>query len=175
MNVVTLCTGNVARSVMLGYMLTTLAEATGEDWHVRTAGTHVIEGSAMSGRTRDALRRIDELRGHHFSAHRSHQLTDADVDWADVILASEADHVNFVRANFPDGADRAVQLHQFVRRAPLEGSFDVKLVAVIALGPSTSFDVTDPAGGDQAVYDECARQLWQMAEVFATLVGAASA
>ena len=29
MNIVTLCTGNVARSVMLGYMLTTLAESNG--------------------------------------------------------------------------------------------------------------------------------------------------
>jgi protein-tyrosine-phosphatase len=31
-------------------------------------------------------------------------------------------------------------------------------------------DVADPAGGDQAVYDACARQLWELAQVFALLV-----
>ena len=61
LNILTLCTGNVARSVMLGYMLTTLAESTGQDWNVRTAGTHVAEGSAMSGRTREALKKVEEL------------------------------------------------------------------------------------------------------------------
>ena len=170
MNIVTLCTGNVARSVMLGYMLTTLAEANGEEWQVRTAGTHVVEGSAMSGRTREALLGIAELTGHHFNAHRSHQLTSADVAWADVVLASEADHVNFVRTQFPASADKAVTLHQFVREAPLEGLFGVQLTAVTSLVPSPDFDVADPAGGDQAVYDACARQLWALAQVFALLV-----
>ncbi len=159
---------------MLGFMLVTLAEANGENWTVRTAGTHVIEDSAMSGRTRDALERLDELQGHHFNAHRSHQLTDADVAWADLILASEADQVNFVRDHFPGGAERVVQLHQFVRRAPLECSLDVQLATVVAIGPSKLFDVVDPAGGDQAAYDECARQLWQLAQVFATVVAGAT-
>jgi len=46
---------------MLGYMLTTLAYTNEVDWKLRSAGTHVIEGSAMSSRTRDALWSIDEL------------------------------------------------------------------------------------------------------------------
>ena len=65
LRIVTLCTGNVARSVMLGYMLTTLAYTNEADWKLRSAGTHVIEGSAMSSRTRDALWSIDELGDHH--------------------------------------------------------------------------------------------------------------
>ena len=170
MNIVTLCTGNVARSVMLGYMLTTLAQNNGEDWRIRTAGTHVVEGSAMSARTRDALLGIPELTGHHFNAHRSHQLSAADVAWADVVLASEADHVNFVRAQFPDGAAKAVSLHQFVREAPLGAPFAAQVAVVAALAPSAAFDVTDPAGGDQAVYEACARMLWELAEAFVTLM-----
>jgi protein-tyrosine-phosphatase len=169
--IVTLCTGNVARSVMLGYMLSMIAEATGVDWQVRTAGTHVTEGSAMSGRTRDALRAIDELGEHHYGAHRSHQITADDVAWADVVLASEADHVNFVRANFPGHARKAVQLHRFVRSAPLDAPLDEQLVVVASLEPSVQFDIADPAGGDQAAYDACAQQLWEMAQVFALLVG----
>ena len=171
MNILTLCTGNVARSVMLGYMLTTLAEVNGEDWHVRTAGTHVVEGSAMSARTRDALQKIAELTGHHFNAHRSHQLIDADVAWADVVLASEAGHVNFVRAQFPGGAAKAVSLHQFVREAPLEGPFTAQVASVAGRAALTEFDVKDPAGGDQAAYDACAGMLWELAQAFATLVG----
>jgi protein-tyrosine-phosphatase len=152
LKIVTLCTGNVARSVMLGYMLSALCEASGEDWQVRTAGTHVIEGSSMSGRT------------------RSHQLTAADVSWADVILASEADHVHFVRRNFDNHADKTVQLAQFVRSAPLDGPIEHQLAVVASLTPSPEYDIVDPAGGDQRDYDRCAQQLWELSQVFALLV-----
>lgn len=155
---------------MLGYMLTTIAEATGEEWHVRTAGTHVTEGAAMSSRTRDALRKIDELGDHRYGAHRSHQLNAADVEWAQVILAAEADNVHFVQGNFAANADKAVQLAQFVRFAPLDGNFDAQLRATRSHEPSPEFDVQDPAGGDQATYDACARQLWDLAQAFALIV-----
>jgi protein-tyrosine-phosphatase len=155
---------------MLGYMLTAIAEATGEEWHIRTAGTHVAEGSAMSSRTRDALTKIEELGDHRYGAHRSHQLDDADTEWADVILAAEVVNVNFVRANFAAHADRTVQLAQFVRFAPLDGDFDAQLRATLIHEPSAEFDVRDPAGGDQATYDACARQLWDLTQAFALIV-----
>jgi protein-tyrosine-phosphatase len=171
LNIVTLCTGNVARSVMLGYMLTTIAEAAGAEWHIRTAGTHVTEGSAMSSRTRDALLKIEELGDHRYGAHRSHQLVEADTAWAQIILAAEADNVKFVRANFTPYADKTVQLRQFVRFAPLEGDFNMQLGFALARDPSAEFNVADPAGGDQATYDACARQLWELAQAFALIVG----
>jgi protein-tyrosine-phosphatase len=170
LKIVTLCTGNVARSVMLGYMLVTLADASGVEWHIRTAGTHVMEGSAMSVRTRDALIAIEELGAHHYGGHRSHQLDEHDVQWADVILASEADHVRFVRTNFSAHAHKAVQLAQFTRYAPLGGSMEQQLVTLSQLEPTSTFDVADPAGADQATYDRCARQLWELSQIFATLV-----
>jgi protein-tyrosine-phosphatase len=170
LKIITLCTGNVARSVMLGYMLTTIAESNGYDWQVRSAGTHVIQGSSMSARTRDALMRINELGDRHYGAHRSHQLDADDATWADVILASEANHVRFVRRNFPEDADKAVLLGQFVREAPLEGTFAVQLDVVAQHEPLATLDVTDPAGGDQSTYNECAGLLWDLSQVFATLV-----
>jgi protein-tyrosine-phosphatase len=170
LKIVTLCTGNVSRSVMLGYMLSTLADASGLDWNVRTAGTHVIEGSSMSGRTRDALLSIEDLGEHHFGGHRSHQLDAHDVEWADVILTSEADHVNYVRRHFPDDSDKAVQLARFVRDAPLDENFELQVAAVALLGPSSEFDIADPAGGDELVYKECAELLWDLSQVFATIV-----
>jgi protein-tyrosine-phosphatase len=170
LNIVTLCTGNVARSVMLGYMLTALAEANGEDWRIRTAGTHVIEESAMSSRTKDALVAIPEMGEHRYGSHRSHQLTTDDVLWADIILTSEAAHVRFVRTHYPDHGFKAVQLFQFVREAPLDESIADQLLAVSWDDPSDVFDVEDPAGGDQERYNECATQLWGLAQAFATLV-----
>jgi protein-tyrosine-phosphatase len=171
LNIVTLCTGNVARSVMLGYMLSAIAEESGEQWSVRTAGTLVAEGSAMSSRTRAALLGIDGLGERRYGAHRSHQINEDDVEWADVILASEADHVRYVRAQFDDANSKTVQLVQFVRRAPIDVAFADQLAAVSDLDPSPAFDVVDPAGGDQAVYDACASQLWDLAKAFALLVG----
>jgi protein-tyrosine-phosphatase len=141
LHIVTLCTGNVARSVMLGYMLTTMADASGNEWRVRSAGTHVTEGAAMSGRTRDALVKIEELGDHRYGAHRSHQLDHADVEWADVILAAEVDNVNFVRANFVPFADRAIQLAQFVHYARRDDDFDSQLRIALAHEPSKEFNV----------------------------------
>jgi protein-tyrosine-phosphatase len=172
LNIVTLCTGNVARSVMLGYMLSALAETSGEQWSIRTAGTFVTEGSAMSSRTKDALLGITELGERRYGAHRSHQINEDDVEWAHVILASEADHVRYVRAKFDDASSKTVQFVQFVRRAPIEAPFAAQLAAVAHLDPSSLFNVVDPAGGDQAVYDACAAHLWDLAKAFALLVGA---
>jgi protein-tyrosine-phosphatase len=171
LKLVTLCTGNVARSVMVGYMFESLAKAGGFDWSVRTAGTHVVEGSAMSSRTRDALLALEDLGEHHYSGHRSHQLTSDDVIWADAIFTSEANHVNFVRVNFPDAAVKTAVLHQFVREAPLDLAFNEQLRFVASGVPLPIFDVDDPAGGDQATYNACATKLWDLAQVFSTIVG----
>jgi protein-tyrosine-phosphatase len=167
LNIVTLCTGNVARSVMLGYMLTTLADVNAKVWNVRTAGTHVVEGSAMSSRTRDALTGIEELRGHNFNQHRSHQLSELDVQWADVIFASEVANVNFVRSHFPEHAPKCVQLEMFMFNASRTGSVIDNLALVAGREPLARFDVVDPAGGDQMVYQQCAQKLWGLSQGFA--------
>lgn len=170
LNILTLCTGNAARSVMLGYMLTTISDASGSDWAIRTAGTHVAEGAAMSSRTRDALLRIPELGGHRYSGHRGHQLTRDDVEWSDVILASEALHVLFVRLHYPEATAKSVSIGQFIRRAPLDEPLVEQLTFVSSQDPDSAFDVDDPAGQDQLAYDVCARTLWDMAHVFGTVV-----
>ncbi|MHB2029164.1 MAG: arsenate reductase/protein-tyrosine-phosphatase family protein [Acidimicrobiales bacterium] len=169
MNIVTLCTGNVARSVMLAYMLVTLSEQNGYAWRVRSAGTHVVEGSAMSARTKGALENVSELGAHHYSSHRSHQLTSDDVAWADVILGTEANHVRFVRQHFVGGPATTVLLSQLLAEARNGENLDECLRSFSAREPLGFYDVRDPAGGDQAVYDEVAAQLWVMAQHFARL------
>jgi protein-tyrosine-phosphatase len=155
---------------MLGFMLATIAEVNGNNWIIRTAGTHVVEGSAMSSRTRDALQGIPDLGNHNYGAHRGHQLTRQDVEWSDVILASEALHVRFLRLHYPEAAAKSVSFGQFICAAPLDVPFGEQVSLVSSQAPDGAFDVDDPAGKDQFAYDECARTLWEMAQVFATVV-----
>jgi protein-tyrosine-phosphatase len=175
LRILTLCTGNVARSVMLGFMLETLSDIRPEAWTVRTAGTHVVAGASISPRTLAALQSLEELTGHNFVAHRSHELDDDDVDWADVILTAEADHVAYVRARYPRAEAKTVQLGMFCRRAPIDEVFDAQLAATSALTPDDAFDVVDPAGGEQPDYDHCVTHLWDLAQVFATIIGGSPA
>jgi len=170
LDIVTLCTGNAARSVMLGYMLQTLSDVNGVSWGVRTAGTHAIEGQAMSPRTLASLEKVDDLGEHHYTAHRSHQITRDDVLWADVIIAVEADHVSYMATHFPEAHGKVVQLRTFCLRAPLDGPPAEQVAAVASHGALAELDVPDPAGGDQETYDACARELWDLAQVFATLI-----
>jgi len=155
---------------MLGFMFATIAQDRGLDWSVRTAGTHAIEGSTMSSRTRDALLSIPELGEHRYSAHRSHQVTASDIARADVVLGAEASNVTFTRHLAPDEATRVVQVRQFTQNAPHGVALDEQLAAVAALALDPRLDVDDPAGADQGVYDEVAGSLWQLAQEFATLI-----
>jgi len=165
-----LCTGNVSRSVWLGAMLTGLAEQQGLEWQIRTAGTHAIEGAAISGRTRDALARIEEFVDVPITRHRSHQITEDDARWADVIICFEVDHVNFVRREFPTASSRAALLRQLVREAPLDGHPVERVVAVAHCDPDRACETADPAGGDQPVYDVTAQEVWELAQALVTVL-----
>jgi protein-tyrosine-phosphatase len=152
--VVVLCTGNAARSVMAGAML----EARGAEVRVVTAGTHVLEHQPMSIRTRAALVAV----GIEPPAHRSHQLTDADVAGAALIVAMEADHVHYVRRRHPDGADRTATIRYLVEHLPRGAQQLSARVAALGLGavaPEHQRPVADPAGGEDEVYVDCAWEL----------------
>lgn len=82
----------------------------------------------------------------------------------------EASHVLFVRNRFPDAAAKTVVLGQFLREAPLDATLFEQVGFVASRDPDPAFDVDDPAGGDQDVYDACAHRLWEMAQIFSTLV-----
>ena len=151
--VVALCTGNAARSVMAGALL-----ADDPNIVVATRGTHVVEGLPMSMRTRSALVAL----GVNDHSHRSRQLSSDDLRDADLIVAMAREHVQFVRRVHPQAAARTATLKRLARDLPAGSGPLAERVASLRLDAVDLEhweDVDDPAGGDEAVFHECADEI----------------
>ena len=184
-----LCTGNAARSVMAGFMLETLHAARdgegadgseggdgrvrGNRLHIVTGGTHTVDGQPMGVRTRTALATIPELAGVAFGRHRSRQVSGDDLARAELVVVMEADHVRFVRRQFPQAADRTATIRRLCEDLTPGPPSLAKRVAGLGLESSTlseEDDVLDPAGGDAATYDACVKELWSLTQRLITLL-----
>lgn len=138
---------------------------------VTTAGTHVVEGMPMSWRTRDAIAEFGAVR----TMHRSHQLTDADVAAADVVVCLAAEHVGYMRRTHPDAAGKTVTLRRLVRDLPgASGETFADRLASLGLADvelDVTEDVADPAGGDLPVFEACAREIHELIDVLVGELG----
>lgn len=165
--ILVLCTGNAARSVMAGSMLAHLAGASGVPLRVATAGTHAIEGLPISGRTRAGLAAIDELAGAAVSRHRSRQVLAPDLRAATLVVAMEAAHVRYVRRYHPEAADRTATLRRLCRELPVGAEPLPDRVAGLDLAlleVGDDEDVDDPAGLEEDAYVACALELWTLCQ-----------
>lgn len=168
--IVTLCTGNAARSVMAAFMLEYWGKELGLGLEVLSAGTHVVEGQPMGMRTRAGLASIPELAEISVAGHRSKQLSAEHLARADLVVAMEADHVRFVRRHHPEAAATCATLRRLAfdlpgGAQPLASKIRALELAGRPLDPAE--DVADPAGGDVDVYVACAEELWALTEAFA--------
>ena len=169
--IVFLCTGNAARSVMATIMFRDRCDA----FVVRGAGTHVVEGHPMSVRTRTALARY----GVADPTHRSAQLWETDAARADLIVAMAPEHVGWVRRTMPDAAARTVTLKRLVRDLQGLDTHESLAARVAALDlanvePEPWEEVVDPAAGDQDVFDACAAELDPLIDALIAALGAPS-
>src|SRR6202162_5493388 len=110
LHVVTLCTGNAARSVMAGAILREHVPGL----VVTTSGTHVIEGMPMSWRTRDAIASLDIP----IPNHRSRQATVQELDNADLVIALAREHVSWMRRVPPRAAPHTATLKRLAQDLP---------------------------------------------------------
>jgi len=168
-----LCTGNAARSVMAGFMLDALWDGRPDPLHVVTAGTHVIDGQPMGMRTRAALARIPELADADFRRHRSRQVHGVDLVRAELVVVMEADHVRFVRRQFPDAAAKTGTIRHLCGALPSPPPSLGERVASLGLAEtelSDSDDVLDPAGAEGDVYAACVDELWGLCQTLVRLL-----
>jgi protein-tyrosine-phosphatase len=169
-----LCTGNAARSVMAGFMLDALrGRGSGEPLHVVTAGTHTINGQPMSLRTRTALLGLPELDGTDFRRHRSRQVHGVDFVHADLVIVMEADHVRFVRRRFPAAAAKTGTIRYLCQHlAPLPPALGERVAALglDAVELDDAQDVLDPAGHEADVYAACVDELWELCQTLVTVL-----
>jgi protein-tyrosine-phosphatase len=168
-----LCTGNAARSVMTGFMLEVLGNGRPDPLRIVTAGTHSIDGQPMGLRTRTALTRIPELAGIDFRRHRSRQVQGVDLVHAQLVVVMEADHVRFVRRRFPDAATKTATIRRLCDDLPAGPLALPDRVAALGLAEvelTDEEDVMDPAGYDDDVYAACADELWDLCQTFVKLL-----
>ena len=154
LHIVTLCTGNAARSVMAGAVLREHVPGL----VVTTSGTHVIEGMPMSWRTRDAIASLDIP----VPDHRSRQATEHELDSADLVIALAREHVTWMRRVHPRAAPRTATLKRLARDLPDDGTALADRLAAMRLAEvelTPDEDVLDPAGGDLDVFVDCAREI----------------
>ncbi|SFL87707.1 protein-tyrosine phosphatase [Paenibacillus sp. 1_12] len=172
------CTGNTCRSPMAEGMLRIMLREQGMNHiEVRSAGTSAGDGYPVS---KNAAIILEEKEALHTSGSSS--LTEALLDWADVVLTMTTSHKQQAIQRFPAFIDKMHTLKEYVSEDPSDHvRMDelAQLVAELQLKQSLSqqvtmeerarvrqleqslpdYDIADPFGGSLSVYRQCAAEI----------------
>ncbi|MBH5320547.1 low molecular weight protein arginine phosphatase [Paenibacillus sp. GSMTC-2017] len=171
------CTGNTCRSPMAEAMLRHSAAKRGITVAVRSAGVSTIDGLPISDKALTTLRRREI--GH---AGSSRAITAEAVNWADIILTMTSGHKRNLLHFHPEAVDKTFTLREYACQdeqviadiSELEGLY-TEMQMKQALGGQLSseerhrllelekripsFDIADPFGGTQSLYDSCSLEI----------------
>ncbi|MFD2117063.1 low molecular weight protein arginine phosphatase [Paenibacillus yanchengensis] len=176
-NILFVCTGNTCRSPMAEAMFTNIAQQRGLSLSVRSAGVSTMDGMPTSEGALTALKKREITYD-----GSSKRLTKDAVAWATLILTMTTGHKQSLLQWYPEAVDRTFTLKEFVYQeedwmkditelehlysemqmqqalgGQLTGEQRQRLLHLESKIPS--FDIADPFGGSQVVYDACALEL----------------
>jgi protein-tyrosine-phosphatase len=140
-NVVFVCTANICRSPVAEALFADWLKrnAVAGEWLVSSAGTWAEAGLLASTYSREV---VEEL-GLDLSAHRARRVDEAVIHAADIIICLARSHLEAIRAEYPQHANRAV------------------LLSALS-GPA--YDIPDPYGGPRPGYEAMVRELQDLIE-----------
>lgn len=164
-DVLFLCTGNAARSVMAGVALSQLRP----DLTIETAGTLSVDGMPISWRTRAAL---DDV-GLPWPKHKSRQASNIDLRRSALVVGLAPEHVEWVRREHPEVAHRTSTLIRLTKELgpphlPLAARLDAMRLVQVDLEPWE--EVVDPGGGEVGAFIACAREIVVLVDRLAELL-----
>jgi len=149
MNVLFVCTGNTCRSPMAEEVADDAAGRSNgyRDISFGSAGTFACEGEPASEEAVEVMQEI----GLETEKHKARQFTKELAEWADIILAMEAKHIEQMEAMAPDEEHK---MHTLLGYAQ----------GVDGYPGETGYDITDPYKEDIEVYREARDQITQAVE-----------
>ena len=133
MKIIFVCTGNTCRSPVAEGIMKKIISDSGIDAKVCSRGICVIEGSGVS-----TLSVISAMEyGADISEHVPLQLSQEDFVDADYVFTMTLNHKKFIMSHFPEYKNIIYSISEFC---------DID-------------DISDPFGGDKALYAMCAAQI----------------
>lgn len=136
MNILLVCTGNTCRSAMAGGLFEKALDDDGDgSISIDTAGINVYAPTPAS---ENAVKVMEEM-DIDISDHMSRQVTKEDIEDADLVLVMTPGHRNILIDLYPQYSSKIYTFPEYAY-----GSDD---------------EISDPFGGDEEEYRECAHQL----------------
>lgn len=139
-NILIVCTANICRSPVAEAILRDRLHAHGlTDWQVSSAGTWAAAGQPAASMSTQLLAE----GGLDISGHASRLVNDSMLANADLILCMESGHVEALRVEFAEHADRIYLLSEMV---------------------GERYEINDPYGGPRIAYQQMVNEVTTLVE-----------